>query len=305
MLRKRLKPRPILMQLILIVGSFLMAYPLIFAIVTSFSTQEAYLQSSWMPNPNPLSFITYTQLVQASSKAPQWVLNTIIRVIWYTVLPCIISVLCGYVFARLRFRGRDLVFSIMLISLTVPQIVYALPTYVMMARLPLVGGNNIYGQGGHGIVNEWPAVLVGGLVNVYYIFLMRQSYYSIPRDFEEAGRVDGANTLQVLWHIYVPMLKPALTVIVIFQSVLVWNDYVWPLIAVGGNVEIWPVALGFQRLMLQDPNTNMTLQSTGLGVTNYPWAFTVATIATIPSVLVFLFFQRYFVEGAQGFAIKG
>src|SRR5215207_3839450 len=210
MLRKRLTPRGILFQTLLIAGSFLMAYPLVFAIVASFASQEAYLESTWMPFPNPPTLETYGQLTQTWSRAPLWVGNTLIRVVWYTVMPCIISVLCGYVFARLRFRGRDLIFSIMLASLTVPGIVYALPTYVMMARLPLAGGNDIFGQGGHGIINEWPAVLVGGLTNVYYIFLMRQSYYSIPRDFEEAARVDGANTLQVLWHVYVPMLKPAL-----------------------------------------------------------------------------------------------
>jgi multiple sugar transport system permease protein len=139
---------------------------------------------------------------------------------------------------------------------------------------------------------------------VYYIFLMRQTFQTIPKDFEEAARVDGANTVQILWHIYVPMIIPAIAVMVIFQSVAMWNDYQWPLIAVGGNQEVWPVALGFQRLMATPPQ-GLTASGVTTGSPNYPYSFTVAAIATIPTVLLYLFFQRYFVEGIQGFAIKG
>jgi len=86
---------------------------------------------------------------------------------------------------------------------------------VMMARMPLAGGNDIFGQGGSGFVNQWPALLITGLVNVYFIFMFRQTFATIPVDFEEAARVDGAGTLRCLWSVYLPMLKPVLTVLVI------------------------------------------------------------------------------------------
>jgi multiple sugar transport system permease protein len=292
----------ILIYLILITGSLVMAYPLMFGLAASVSSIEAYNLSTWFPNPD-WYWENYIAFFSAPSQILRWLVNTLLRIGWYIVLPGLVAVLCGYVFARLNFAGRDTVFILLLSSMMVPGIVYFGPTYVMLARWPLAGDNNLYGQGGHGFVNEWPALLIPGIVNVFYIFLMRQTFYSIAKDFEEAARVDGANTLQILSRIYLPMLKPAITVMIIFQSVAVWNDYLWPLIAVGGNQEIWTVALGFQRIMFS--GGTFKGGTVGAVVTDYPFAFTVATLATLPMVLLFLFLQRYFVEGVQGFALKG
>jgi multiple sugar transport system permease protein len=298
----RLRWDRVAIQAILIIGSILMAYPLLFGLLASVSTIEAYTRSTWLPIPDSLYLENYTVLFTTQSKIPLWVLNTLLRIAWYVLVPGLVAVLCGYVFARLNFRGRDTVFLILLTSMMVPGIVYYVPTYVMIARWPLVGGNDLWGQGGSGFINLWPAMLLPGLVNVFYIFLMRQTFYSIPKDFEEAARVDGANTPQVLWHVYLPMLKPAITVMVIFQFVAIWNDYLWPLVVAGGNDRIWPIALGFQRIMLSGASFK---GARGGVITDYPFAFTLATVATLPTVLIFLFLQRYFVEGVQGFALKG
>jgi multiple sugar transport system permease protein len=182
-----------------------------------------------------------------------------------------------------------------------PGIVYMVPTFVMMARMPLAGGNDIFGQGGSGVVNQWPALLITGLVNVYYIFMFRQTFATIPIDFEEAARVDGAGTLRCLWSVYLPMLKPVLTVLVIFQFVAIWNDYTWPLFVSTGNPKIWTLSLGFQYLALGGA------QRKGLpgSITDYTFVFALATIAILPLIVLYLFMQRFFVEGVQGFAIKG
>ncbi len=185
--------------------------------------------------------------------------------------------------------------------MVLPGIVYQVPTFVMMARWPLAGGNDIFGQGGTGFMNQWPALLIPGLVSVFYIFMMRQTFYSIPADFEEAARVDGAGTLRCLWSVYLPMLKPVLTVLVIFQFVGIWNDYLWPLFVSVSNPQIYVVALGFQFLstagngLKNMPNT----------ITDYPFLFALATCSIFPLVILFLVLQKYFVEGVQGFAIKG
>ena len=300
--RWRFKRQRIPLHLLLIVGSAVMAYPLFFGLAASFSTVEAYTQSTWFPIPDSLYLENYTALYRAQTRIPLWIMNTLLRIGWYVLIPGAAAVLCGYVFARLRFWGRDTVFMILLASMMVPGIVYFVPTYVMIARWPLAGGNDIWGQGGHGFINEWPALLIPGIINVFYIFLMRQTFYSIPKDFEEAARVDGANTLQVLARVYLPMLKPALTVMVIFQFVAIWNDYLWPLIVTGGNEDIWPVALGIQRIMLSGSSIK---GARGGFITDYPFAFALATIATFPTIAIFVFLQRYFVEGVQGFAIKG
>ncbi len=300
------KPFPwdrIVIHSILIIGSAIMFYPLLYGILGSFVSLETYQDATWLPKLAPGTLENYRNFITEAEDAPRWIFNTVLRILWYIIVPGTVAVLCGYVFGKLKFRGKNFAFSLLLSSMMVPGIVHSLPLYVMLSRWPLAGGNNLAGQGGHGFVNEWPALIIAGLVNVYYIFLMRQTFQTIPDDFEEAARVDGASTIQILWHIYLPMIAPALTVMVIFQSVGLWNDYVWPLIAVGGNEDAWTIALGFQRIMAFPPGG--VVADTAQGAVHHPWAFTVAVVATIPVIILFMFFQRYFVEGVQGFAIKG
>jgi multiple sugar transport system permease protein len=297
---RHIKWSSVLIQLILVVGSVLMAFPLIYQLVASFCTQVAFTNSSWFPIPTSLYLGNYQRVLFAlqAGNLPLWIFNTLVRIVWYIAIPGVVAVLGGYIFTRLQWKGREVMFMVLLASMTVPPIVYTLPTYIMYARWPLAGGNDIFGQGGHGFINEWPSLLLGGLVNALYIFLMRQTFQSIPTEYEDAARVDGAGTFRILWNIYLPMLKPALTVLIIFQSVALWNDYLTPLIFVGGNPNIWPVSLGVQRAMAQisDPHTQEF---------SYPLAFTLSTVITIPVVLLFLFLQRYFTEGVQGFGLKG
>jgi multiple sugar transport system permease protein len=296
--RPRFKVSRLWIQFFLMVGSLFMAYPLIYVLLASISTQKAFTNSTWIPIPDSFYTENYTRFFSgAGQEIGTWIMNTLIRVAWYIIVPGTVAVLCGYVFARLHFRGRDTVFIILLSSMMVPPVVFLIPTYIMLAHTPLAGGNDITGQGGHGFVNEWPALLLPGLVNAFYIFFMRQSLQTIPADFEEAARVDGANTGQVIIRIYLPMLKAALTVLVIFQFVAIWNDYLWPLIAVTGNRSIYPVALGFQKLIQIYTQAN--------AATSYPAAFTLGALATIPTIVLFLFLQRYFIEGVQGFGLKG
>ena len=292
---------------ILIVGSMMMGYPMAYGIVSSLCSLEDFYANPWFPIPSTLYLENYRVLFTAEMTATApiwlWVANTLVRLVWYVVISGTIAVLSGYVFARLRFRGRDAAFLYMLSSMMVPGIVYWIPTFIMMARWPGVGGNDWSGQGGHGFVNEWPALLIPGLVNVYFVFMLRQTYYSIPIDFEEAARVDGAGTLRVLKDVYLPMLKPVLTVLVIFQSVSIWNDYQWPLIVSSGNRKIWTLALGFQRMLFIGALAKG--YPPGSAVTDYPFSFAMACVATLPVIILFLRLQSYFVEGVQGFAIRG
>jgi multiple sugar transport system permease protein len=253
-----------------------------------------------LPLPNSFYLGNYQRILFALQNGNlfQWMFNTFIRTAWYILVPATVAVLGGYIFTRLEWKGREAMFFVLLASMTVPPLVYVLPHYIMLARWPLAGGNGLFGTGGHGFIDAWPALLLPNLVNAYFIFLMRQTFQSIPREYEEAARVDGAGTLRILWNVYVPMLKPALIVIVILQTVAVWNDYIWPLTTTGGNPDIWPIALGAQRVMavINDPVT---------GQFSYTLAFTLAVAITIPMVLFFFFLQRHFTEGMQGFGLKG
>lgn len=291
----------VLLYLVLGLTSFIMAFPLLFGLAGSISTIEDYVRTPWFPIPYTPTLQNYEIILGSGSEVLLWVGNTLIRTVWYITIPGAVGVLGGYALSRLHFRGRDKIFLFLLSSMMMPGIVYMVPTFVMMARMPLAGGNDIFGQGGSGVVNQWPALLITGLVNVYYIFMFRQTFTTIPIDFEEAARVDGAGTLRCLWSVYLPMLKPVLTVLVIFQFVAIWNDYTWPLFVSTGNPKIWTLALGFQYLALSGA------QRKGLpgSITDYTFVFALATIATLPLIALYLFMQRFFVEGVQGFAIKG
>lgn len=294
-------------HLVMIAGCAIIGYPLVFALAGSFLTQAEYTRTVWFPVPTSIYLENYRIVVLGIPQVPQMLLNTLFRLVWYVVLQSAVAILCGYVFARVNFRGRELVFGLLIASLLVPNVVFQVPLYVMLAHWPLAGGNDLFGQGGTGFVNEWPAILLPGIVNAYFVFLMRQFFYSIPRDYEEAGRIDGANTRQVLWYIYLPMLAPAIAVMVIFQSIAVWNDYLWPLIAVGGNQDLWTIGLGFQRLMeggASGGGANITIPGAEHGLVPYPIQFAVATVAVVPPILVFLFLQRYFIKGLGAFGIK-
>ena len=195
-MRKPLTLSRIALYAFLIVTSIVMFYPLLFMLVAGFTSRVDYQQSTWFPIPKSVYLDNWASFLSRPDLW-HWIGNTLIRVVWYITLPGAIAVLCGYVFTRLRFRGRDTIFVLLLASMMVPPIVYVIPTFIGLARFPLVGGNNIVGQGGSGFIDTWGALLLPGLVNAFYIFLMRQSYQGIPRDYEEAARVDGANTLQV------------------------------------------------------------------------------------------------------------
>jgi multiple sugar transport system permease protein len=301
----RLRKVPV--HLLLIAGSLVMMYPLIYGLVASFTTPAEYIRSTWIPLPGGFFLKNYGDLFNSFMMPliSRSVMVTLLRTVWYILLTSVTSILCGYVFARLRFRGKNVVFIYLLCSLLVPGIVFQVPIYVMMARWPLVGGNNIMGQGGSGFINQMPSLLLGGLISAYFIFLMRQSFYSIPPDYEEAARIDGASTLQVLRSVYLPMLLPVIIVIVIGTFVANWNDYVWPLMVVGGDKNFWPVGLLFQRLMAGAVPIQTTTVTTSGQLTNTPLLLTAGTVATIPPVLCFFIFQRYFIEGMQGVGIKG
>lgn len=301
--------KKLMIHLVLAIGSILMLYPLIFSLMGSITNTEDYLRSTWIPIPSTVFLNNYQAMFSAEMlpTLAKWMGITTIRIVWFTFLPIIVAILCGYVFSRLKFRGREAAFLVILSSMLVPQIVFQVPLFVLMARWPLAGGNDWLGQGGTGFIGQLPALLLPGIVNAYFVFLMRQVFFGIPDDYEEAARLDGANTFQVLRYVYIPMLRSAIIVMVILNFVGIWNDYVWPLMVVGPNRDMWPVGLAFQKIMggsFQIPDIG-NLSSAGVSLVNIPLLLTAGAVVTIPPVLIFFIFQRYFIQGLQGIGLKG
>lgn len=292
----------ILIYTFLSVSSFIILYPLAFMLLATFTTVDQYLRTTVLPVPNIVDFRNYTPVLtdcaQGSCVGPA-IMVTALRALWYIGWALLIGILGGYVFARLRFPLKNVLFLFFLSGLMVPPLLTTLPLYIMLARFPLVGGNDITGQGGSGYINEWPALIMLGLVNVIALFLIKQNYEMFPSDYEEAALMDGASTWRIIFQIYVPMLRPVLTAVAILEFVQIWNDYFGPLIFVGGNASITPVALAVQRLIY------FYTQRTSETVADFGLIFAAATLMSIPTIFVYLVLQRYFVQGLVGVGIKG
>jgi multiple sugar transport system permease protein len=286
---------------ILTVTGLVILYPLAFMLLATFTTPEQYLRSSVLPIPDSLDLHNYQQIVADCSQGciGGAILITTARSLWYIGWAMLVSLLGGYVFAKLNFPLKNFLFVFFLTGLMVPPLLTTLPQYIMLARFPLIGDNDIFGQGGHGFINSWPALGMLDLVNVIALFLIKQNYEMIPRDYEESAQLDGAGTLRVIFQIYLPMLRPALTAVTIIQFVGIWNDYFGPLIFVGGNKDITPIALTVQRLIYS------YTQRQAVSVSDFPLIFAAATLMSIPTVALYLALQRYFVQGLVGIGIKG
>lgn len=183
----------------------------------------------------------------------------------------------GYAFARLRFPGRDILFFVVLGSIMVPDQLRLIPIYVMLVNWHLVGFT------GYILIN---------LVTATNLFFMRQYFLTIPKDFEEAAKLDGAGQFKIFWRVMLPLALPAIGALTILQFQGTWNDFFWPLILLQGRPNLYTVQLGLANLRF----TYTTL---------WPQIAAGSIIAIIPILVVFVALQRFFVPSALSAGVKG
>lgn len=285
----------VIIYAVLFIGSLIMFYPFLFQVLASLGTDSDYYRAVIVPIPTELRIDRYVD-VFSQPTVYRLFLNTIFRCIWFILVTTVVSMFGGYVFSKLRFKGKNAIFVMFLSSMMIPEQVRLLPHYLILARWPGMGGNNWLGQGGHGMIDSWAALLIGGLVPVYFIFLMKQMMESLPYEYEEASRIDGAGTLRIIFGIYMPMVKPMLATIFILAFIGTWNDYLLPLIVIS-SPEKNVIATGMASLM--------SMRNIPGNLPKYPFIFTLATIAIMPPILVYLSLQKYFVQGFAMSGIKG
>ncbi len=191
--------------------------------------------------------------------------------------------LAGYAFAKLNIKGKNIMFTILLSSMMIPGIVTMVPQFVVLRKFPLVGGNDLLGQGGKGFINTFWAIILTGAVGAYAVFFMRQFFASLPDDLGEAARIDGCGEFRIFLNVYFPLITPAAVTLGILTFQSGWNSFMWPLI------------------VLNDANKH-TIQI-GLSLfknnysTNYGAMMAGTVFSTIPILILFAFAQRYFIEG--------
>jgi multiple sugar transport system permease protein len=211
------------------------------------------------------------------SLAPRWLLNTVIVATISVVSHLVLCSMAGYGYARLKFRGRNLGFFGVVGTIMIPTQVLMIPTYVMFSKL--------------GLVDTLAAAFVPWLTSAFGIFMMRQFFLALPRELEEAARIDGCSTFSVFRRIVLPLAKPALATLAIFTLLNSWNDLVWPLIAIN-NPDNFTIQVGL---------------ATFQGTRRTQWSLLMAgnVVATMPLIIGFIAAQRQFVATMTFSGLKG
>jgi multiple sugar transport system permease protein len=266
---------------ILISYAALMFVPFAWSVITSFKTLPDSVRLTVIPEPFTLAAWEFA-FTQLTPSLPRLFLNSAIIAIVVTISNLVLGSMAGYAFARLRFRGRDVLFLVVLATLMIPDQLRLVPVYLLLNAVGLTKGVLQYG----GVIL---VLAIGGST----IFLLRQYFLSIPRDLEEAARMDGAGFFRTFWQVMLPLAGPALAAVAILSFQGTWNGYFWPLILLQEQ-EQWTLPLGLSGFRLAG----------GLA-TNYPPLMATVVMATIPIVILYLFFQRYFVEGVAASGVKG
>ncbi len=264
--------------LIVIVLAVLFIVPFLWMLSTSFKeTGQAY---SFPPEfiPQPFTLDNYRNLWGGLIPFDRFYLNTTLVVIFVEIGTLVSCTLVAFSFARLRWRGRNFWFVVLLATLMLPFHVVMIPIYIIFR---LLGWLDTY----------LPLIVPAFFGNAFFIFLLRQFFLGLPKDLEDAARVDGASTLRILWQIFLPLSKPVLLTVSMFTFVGTWNDFLGPLLYLS-TLEKMTISVG---LAIYQGRRNP----------NWPGLMAGATLAMLPILVIFLLFQRYFVKGIVLTGMKG
>lgn len=280
----------IFVTIIMISFCIVMFFPFYMMLATSVKSMKEIMSSNFTIIPKKFFFSNYAAALSKGTWGIYF-FNSVIITIAETVISLIINSVCGYALARLTFKGRDWLFKLFLVGLMMPPQSIMLQTFLIIKKLPLLGGNDILGNGGIGLVNTQAGIIIPMIAGSFGVFLCRQFYLSFPKELDDAATIDGLGKLGTYISIYIPLSKPLLATLAIFKATAAWNDYVWPLIMTN-NPKLYTV-----QLALTNFKTEVSVEW------NYLMAAT--TLIVLPLTILFLLMQKYYVEGITFSGIKG
>ncbi|RHW35662.1 carbohydrate ABC transporter permease [Neobacillus notoginsengisoli] len=260
-----------IITLLLVAGSVVILSPLWWMISTSLKSPAEIAQYPPTFFPKEIRFDNYLKAWQ-TAPFTRWALNTVFIAVIGTIGSVIVNSLVAYSFAKIRFKGRNALFVIVLSTMLIPGFVTMVPQYILFSKL--------------GWVNTYlPLIVPAFLGSAFFIFLLRQFMMTIPNSLIEAAVLDGASHLQIWWHIMLPLTKPALMVVAIFSFNGAWNDLLGPLLYINDE-RLYTLQIGLQTFK-------------GTVQTQWHYLMSMSVTVLIPVVLIFFFFQRYFIEGSN------
>jgi multiple sugar transport system permease protein len=270
-----------LAQIAMTLFAFAMSVPLIWMLETSFKPEGEVMSATphWIPAHPTLD--NYKSLFSSEHveefPVVRWFLNSVAISLAATFLVLVVASSAAYAFARLKFRGREALFLVVLATMMVPGQVMVIPVFLIVQKL--------------GMFNSYPGIVLPGLGGAFGVFLLRQFFLQLPIELEEAAYIDGAGYFTVFRRIILPLSKPALATLAIFTFMASWNDFVWPLI-ITDDVSMRTLPVGLTIFQ-------------GRYTLEYGLTMAAAAITTAPMIVAFLFFQKRITEGIALQGLKG
>ena len=268
--------KKVFLHLALIAGGVITLFPLFWMIAASFmSNGEA---TTYPPHvvPHAPTLVQYRELFVRLQLGRAFFSSTVIAVV-STLFSLLFNSMAGYAFAKLRFRGRERMFGLLLSALVIPAQVGMLPLFLMMKGL--------------GLVNTYWGVIIPSLASVFGIFMVRQFMLSIPQELLEAARIDGAGEWRIYWSVVMPLARPILATLAIFTFMTTWNDFMWPLIVLSDQSRYTlPVSIAS---LVGEHAQDVELMMAG------------SVVTVLPVLALFLFLQRYYIAGLMAGSVKG
>ena len=273
-LSRRFRPGRALVWCLLLCGGLAMAAPILFMLTTSLKDAAQVYDLKFIPVSPSLD--NYKSIL-ADGRFARWFLNSLGVATAVTLSNVLFDSLVGYTLAKFRFRGRRLVFIGVLSTLMIPTEMLVIPWYLMASRL--------------GWTDSYWGIMFPGMMTAFGAFLMKQFFETVPDDFLEAARIDGMGELTIWWRIAMPLVTPALSALAIFTFLGNWTAFFWPLIVTTSR-DLYTLPVGLSSFAVESQ-------------VQWEMIMTGASLATIPTLLVFLFLQRYIVRGIVMAGLKG
>jgi len=270
----RIRPGRIVAWTLLFIGGVIMVTPLLFMLSTSLKDASQVYDLRVLPQAPTLD--NYIEIL-SDGRFTRWFINSMIVAIIVTLSNVFFDSLVGYTLAKFRFRGRYIVFIAILSTLMIPTEMLVLPWYLMASQF--------------GWVDSYWGIMFPGMMTAFGTFLMKQFFEGVPNDFLEAARIDGLNEFTIWWKIAMPLVTPALSALAIFTFLGNWTAFFWPLI-VTTSADLYTLPVGLSSFAVEQ---------------SIQWEkiMTGASIATLPTLIIFLFLQRYIVRGVMLAGLKG
>lgn len=266
----------VITHIILILGAFIMIFPFIWMILTSLKSRPESLLIPPTFLPKIWDWSNYPEVLRTLPFDKLYA-NTLLLMLMRIVCALVFSSLAGFAFAKLEFPCKKLLFFIVLTQMMLPTQIFIIPQYQMLSKMKLL--------------NTQFALLFPGLVSAFGTFFLRQFYLSLPNDLMESALLDGANVGQTFLHIMFPLTKTAMMALAVFTALFAYSDMMWPLIC---NMQIDKMTLSAGISSLQ-----------GQHLTNYPVLMAGSTLAMLPMLALYVFFQKQFIEGIALTGMKG